>query len=100
MNFDELLGYEQADIAEEVIGALGEPLEEGEDLPAELVEFGRPGVEVEDLLLEPAPELLDRVEPGGVGRQADQLEGQVQAARLGRRRRGGPRGARPGPGPR
>src|SRR5262249_58543336 len=69
MDFAELLRYEQPDIAEEGGRALSELVEEGEDLAAQVGEIARPGVQVQDVLLEPAPELLDGIEPGRVGRQ-------------------------------
>src|SRR5215204_1507492 len=99
MNFDELLGYKQADIAEEVVGAVGELGEPVEDFLAESGEVVGRGMEMEELLVKEAPELLDGVEPGRIGGQADQLDRQVQPPRLGRELVFHTRGADPGPGP-
>lgn len=46
MKFDELFGYEQADIAEEGVGPVGEARQERQHLTAEGIEVGRPGVEM------------------------------------------------------
>jgi hypothetical protein len=100
MNFEEFLGETQADVAEEVVGAVGKAGEAGEDGGTEGGEIVGPGVEMQDLLLEEAPELLDRVEPGRIGGQAHQLNGEMQPPRAPRGGVGHARGADPGPGPR
>src|SRR4051812_47247588 len=68
MKVDELSGESEADVAQEVGGTIGEAVEEGEDAGPESWEVVGEAVEVENVLLEPAPKLLDGVEPGGVGR--------------------------------
>lgn len=79
MVLEELTGNGQADIGEEVAVAVGELVEEGIDGGTEAGEISAERMEVDDLLPELAPELLDGIEPGRIGGQRNQLdrEGQV-----------------------
>src|SRR3954452_6002331 len=79
MKFAELGRYREADIAEEIWGVAFEAGEEVEDEGAEGWEVIGEAVEVQHVLFEPAPELLDGVEPGGVGREWDELDREAEA---------------------
>ena len=82
MERNELIGWSKPDVVEQVRGwggVAGAPGVEGGAQPVEVV---RPGVEVPQLLAQLAPDLLDRIAPGGVGRQRDELDRQVERAPL------------------
>jgi hypothetical protein len=61
----------QADRAEQGRRAMGELIEEGVDVLPQLRPVVGETVGFEHVAAQPAPPLLDRVEPGGVGRQPD-----------------------------
>src|SRR5215217_7234913 len=92
MRFEELRRYSEADVAEEVRGVVVEAGEEVEDEGAQGGEVVGESVEMQDVLFELVPELLDGVEPGGVGGQRDDLDGEVEVL--------GARGGLVGPGAR
>ena len=97
MAFEELAWeFGEADVAKEVRGSGLEAVEEGEDAVAEGREVVGEAMEVEDVLLELAPELLDGVEPGGVGGERDELGsvGLERGRRNGKGDRWGSRAAR------
>ena len=91
MKFEYLCRYWEADVAQEVGGAVLEAGEEVEDEGPERGEVVGEAVEVQHVLLEPAPDLLDGVGPGGVGGEGDELDREVEAL--------GPRAGRGRPGP-
>ena len=62
-----LLIYRKADIVQQRGRGTGELIQEVADQLAQVVEVGGIRVKVEDVLPQPAPELFDRVEPGGIG---------------------------------
>ena len=70
----ELAIAEQTDILEHRIGAGGELVQEGGDALAQGVPVSGESVLLEHVLLEPAPEFLNGIEPGSVGRQPDGLQ--------------------------
>ena len=61
------LTYRQTDIVQELTGAGGELIQELADLGAQQLQLGCMWVEMQNVLAQPAPELFDGVEPGGVG---------------------------------
>src|SRR3954470_18411926 len=71
---------------------LFERAQEVEDEVAEGWEVVGLSMEMEHVLFEPAPELLDGVEPGGIGGERDDLDGEIEP--LGARTRLGRPGAR------
>src|ERR1700741_1051524 len=96
MKFDHLRRYGEAGVAEERVGAVLEAGEEVEDEGSEGGEVVGETVEVQHVLLEPAPEFLDRVGPGGVGGERDELDREAEALGAGAGVGGpGRRGAEP-----
>lgn len=52
-------------------------LEEAQDVLTQGRQIFSPGMKVQMVLFELAPELLNRIAPGGIGRQLDDLDGQM-----------------------
>src|SRR5262245_16217014 len=69
----ERAGAEQAHVPEEVARAGGDLVEEGSDALAEGKPISGEAVLLEHVAREPAPTLLDGIEPRGVRRQPDRL---------------------------
>ena len=67
----------KANRAQEFLGARFKWLEEREDLLAQGRQIFSPRMQVQLVLLELAPELLDRIAPGGIGRQLHDLDGEM-----------------------
>src|SRR6516164_4012995 len=65
---------DEASVAEQRMRARSKLIQEGVDtLPQRVPVVGQP-MQFEYVLPQPAPQLLDRVEPGGVGWQPDDLQ--------------------------
>jgi hypothetical protein len=65
---------DQPDIAEQGRRAMGKLIEEGVDLTTQLRPIVGEAVTLEHVATQPAPQLLDRSEPGRVGRRPDWLQ--------------------------
>src|SRR5260221_9723303 len=74
---------DEAGVAEHLMRARGKLIQEGVDALAQRAPVVGQAVELEHVLTQPAPDFLDGIEPGGVGRQPDQLQArQVSQGRL------------------
>ena len=67
MNVGELIGYQEADIAEEGVGPRREAIEEVIERRAQSGEIVRAAMQVGEVLAQPPPQFLDGVRPGRVG---------------------------------
>src|SRR6185369_9951744 len=61
----------QTYVAEQSGGTMRELIEKSVDPVLDLGPVCDPAMHLEDILAQPAPQLLDRVEPRGIGRQPD-----------------------------
>lgn len=64
----------QADVLQEIRGARRKLLEEAIDLRPPGAGIVSPGMQMQALLSELAPELFNPIPPGGIGRQLDNLD--------------------------
>ena len=80
MNINKLRRYTETDITQEFGRTRSKLVEELDRALAQSLQIVLEAMQMDDFLLELAPELFNGIAPGGIGRQRDQLDRKVPGA--------------------